>query len=806
MIFLLKATRMLPAILFAFFTAAFPVLVFAQEHESVFVVNNSDCGYAVPNYGNGLGNCPSGLSSVGGLNVSPTRSCGYEVNGTDFDFTRRNALVASGWMVLCSTFAYKQPNPTETPNDTVLIINKSEGYPPDYGNGLGNCPVGLAQRGFFRVENQVGNSQSARDYRRVTRRNATLALCTPPQSNDALLVWSNDCEQAPEKNSSEACLGINKGGFHVGLGVEGCSKNEYYGVSASGKAIKSGWMYLCSKPQAIAKPTVSPQPQLLQPEFIPTTPDDGTAFNFNQQKWFFVNVSAGRTGFQDYFKFDDVNESETFKESIRAMALLRVMHGFPNGVNESMRANETFKKDGNVSRADASVFLVKALNLQLDASGGQQFADVPPTHPAYAAVQTLYNKQVAGGCVGNLFCENASITRAAFSAWIAHALALPDIALPAQPTYCDVNPADSFYSVIENITRHGIAVGAAAESCPANCARCFLPNRNITRGEMTKMLLAGSRTCLLEINSSGSSDYTNLTMSLGTNYTFCHTNFTSVTQPTAGKIEYRYRVWVNDALGYWNASDWRTVSFYVPSCRVVVEPSYLGENGESAVRVEYILSSPPSPPPQVDCGNGQTVYTQCPTTGTEGACVGTSNCSYAGEPQDFTVTSSITAGGKQVSCTPAIVSLRKLPKVSFLDARCPSELVTANEANVSVELMREGTRSCNSSIVLGVKITDSNGFITVEEYPKQNWPLVCGTETSNLNVFTINTSTDGLYEVNASLQEFESSNCRFRAYHKRAASVPELDTLTLLAVFTLAFFFLRTRCRRSQARACTRRN
>ncbi|NYZ78183.1 hypothetical protein H0N96_02155 [Candidatus Micrarchaeota archaeon] len=120
------------------------------------------------------------------------------------------------------------------------------------------------------------------------------------------------------------------------------------------------------------------------------------------------------------------------------------------------------------------------------------------------------------------------------------------------------------------------------------------------------------------------------------------------------------------------------------------------------------------------------------------------------------------------------------------------ELVAVDEAKVYVELVQDGKRQCDSQITLDIKITSLNGVVTNEHYPKMGGYPACD-EASKLNGFSVNTITDGLYEVTAGRTGFETSKCNFRVFHQRAASIPELNPIALLAVFALAFAFLRAR-------------
>lgn len=758
----------------------------------VITGNYGNCGYS-------LDSCaPEAVA--GAVRVPPLLAGGTcnEVYGANSEFPKKKALLGSGKMSLCSLS-----------QDSLFIISKKDGQPnppycynktnkPQQPNS-GKCPLNYQPSGSFRVGKDITDANPRGwDYCGYNIVNGNLTLCT--KENATMLIWSDDCG---ETNYVEACYGDNKGAIHVGPGASACNGSTYYGISASGKKIKSGWMYLCLNQSYRQKPpVVSPNPPMLQTTYKDPTPGDGKAFNASTQDWYAINTSSYHSSdFPDYFGFKDVlyrkNCNSIFYGYINETAWSGVMQGFLIGNNSGAYTNNSFNCSLGVSRADASVFLARALNLTVNTTGGPHFTDVQPTHPAYAAVETLYNLGVSAGCGGGAFCENTPIKRWQMAVWIAKALVLPDVKLPVPQTYCDVSATHSAYSAIENITARVIAIGDYGENCevtkdcPANQKQhCFLPDANLTREQLTKMLVGASRKCFAEVNG------TNNSMELGVD-SYCFRNFTGITLPSgADFVEYDYKVWAGGILGNWYESASRKVFFYAPSCSLTANPSVLpSEGGTSTIRIAYRnLENPGTTSestPRVNCGNGNTVNSRVEKDEQRnGLHYGnyTANCSYAAsEAVTYTATASING---IPNCMPAQVNVStQLPQVNFLDARCPTELIAENSAVVSVELVQNGKRKCDPRITLAIKVTDPNGIPSEAEYDYLN----C--DANKLNTFSVKTETDGLYEVTAGITEFETSKCSFRVFHKRAANIPELNPLALLAVFALAFAFLRSRRR-----------
>ena len=83
-----------------------------------------------------------------------------------------------------------------------------------------------------------------------------------------------------------------------------------------------------------------------------------------------------------------------------------------------------------------AVFLVRALDLT--ATSGVTFSDVPPGHPFALAINRLATAGITTGCGGGRFCPGASVTRGRMAAFLARAL---DLSATSGVTFSDVRPA-----------------------------------------------------------------------------------------------------------------------------------------------------------------------------------------------------------------------------------------------------------------------------------------------------------------------------------------------------------------------------
>jgi len=85
-------------------------------------------------------------------------------------------------------------------------------------------------------------------------------------------------------------------------------------------------------------------------------------------------------------------------------------------VNGGVRA---YCPDSGVTRGQMGVFLSRAFGIT-QTNGGQNFADVPPSHPWYPFIQALAVAGLAEGCPGQPgnFCPDAAVTRGDLAAML----------------------------------------------------------------------------------------------------------------------------------------------------------------------------------------------------------------------------------------------------------------------------------------------------------------------------------------------------------------------------------------------------
>ncbi|HEX6900073.1 MAG TPA: PQQ-dependent sugar dehydrogenase [Thermoanaerobaculia bacterium] len=112
------------------------------------------------------------------------------------------------------------------------------------------------------------------------------------------------------------------------------------------------------------------------------------------------------------------------------------------------------------------------------------FADVPPTHFAWAFVESVYGAAITGGCGGDNYCPETEITRAQMAVFLLTAKHGPGyVPPPATGTVFNDVPAGSFAAAyIEQLFAEGIATGCGGGN--------YCPDSPVTREQMAVFLLS----------------------------------------------------------------------------------------------------------------------------------------------------------------------------------------------------------------------------------------------------------------------------------------------------------------------------
>ncbi|MBS1825969.1 MAG: S-layer homology domain-containing protein [Acidobacteria bacterium] len=142
-----------------------------------------------------------------------------------------------------------------------------------------------------------------------------------------------------------------------------------------------------------------------------------------------------------------------------------------------------------VTRADMASFLMRAMSLA--APGGSSFTssapyfdDVPPTHPAYLAIQAIRAAGITFGCtaIPSNYCPDTPLTRGQMAALIVRAKVQSDnFAYNGTPYFTDVPATHPFFRHIQKLRDLGVTLGCTTTT--------FCPDAPNTRGEMAAFIV-----------------------------------------------------------------------------------------------------------------------------------------------------------------------------------------------------------------------------------------------------------------------------------------------------------------------------
>ncbi len=174
-----------------------------------------------------------------------------------------------------------------------------------------------------------------------------------------------------------------------------------------------------------------------------------------------------------------------------------------------------------------------------------------------------------------------------------------------------------------------------------------------------------------------------------------------------------------------------------------------------------------------DCGNG--VYQTADLNGGTAETI----CSYPPVPQ--TTVYNVKAKFCDIECSSTVTN--HFGK-SYVTLSCPTYVVTSGTAKITAQVYVDGEPKCDSGMVLKVKPPNALDWITYDDSS-------CSKPASGPNVFEIDSSLDGRYELKAvsSLLPGEAA-CAFTALHTGTVSLPDLNALLVTLVALLALFLL----------------
>ncbi|HMA36042.1 MAG TPA: S-layer homology domain-containing protein [Chloroflexia bacterium] len=219
---------------------------------------------------------------------------------------------------------------------------------------------------------------------------------------------------------------------------------------------------------------------------------------------------AGPTATPCSLSFTDVHPTDYFYTPVLYLACHGVISGYSNG-----DGTFSFRPYTNTTRAQQVKIVVLGFGIpiQTPAAGAYSFADVPPSQPFFAVIETAAAHQIVSGyaCGGpNEPCDTqsrpyfrpyANVTRGQLAKIVVVGAGWA-LRNPASGSFADVVPGTAFYAFVETAVCHGIisgyACGGPNEPCDSTNRPYFRQYTNATRGQIAKIVygaLTSSTAC-----------------------------------------------------------------------------------------------------------------------------------------------------------------------------------------------------------------------------------------------------------------------------------------------------------------------
>ncbi|WP_373533220.1 S-layer homology domain-containing protein [Vampirovibrio sp.] len=166
------------------------------------------------------------------------------------------------------------------------------------------------------------------------------------------------------------------------------------------------------------------------------------------------------------------------KNAIQSLSDQGILTGYPDG---------SFRPQGLITRAEFSAMMVKALSLNLNATGSQTFNDVPTGHWAYPSIETVRATGLVSGYPNGQFMPAKSISRAESMAILSNAARIP---MPSDATINQVLAGYRDAASIPTWARPGVAaaIQAGIFANEPNAGNAIEPLQPATRAEVAAMV------------------------------------------------------------------------------------------------------------------------------------------------------------------------------------------------------------------------------------------------------------------------------------------------------------------------------
>lgn len=170
--------------------------------------------------------------------------------------------------------------------------------------------------------------------------------------------------------------------------------------------------------------------------------------------------------------FSDNPEGSRYYEAVRWLQC--------EGISVGYTADNTFRKDRDISRGESLAFIYRYLAPEWTAPSTSPFTDMAPGVTFYDPVTWGAAEGVTRGYSDGTFRPTRAVTRGEFASFVYRAMGSPEFTAPKESPFTDIRPGETHYTAITWLHAQGLARGYDDGS--------FGVTRDISRGEVAAFL------------------------------------------------------------------------------------------------------------------------------------------------------------------------------------------------------------------------------------------------------------------------------------------------------------------------------
>jgi Tol biopolymer transport system component len=215
------------------------------------------------------------------------------------------------------------------------------------------------------------------------------------------------------------------------------------------------------------------------PSSVPAISGDGTRIAFISH---LDHLGEGTDGFAQVFLASCSSPAQAFTDVPTTHPFFDEISWMASaGISTGFQPGPTYKPDASVTRAAMSAFMYRlAGQPTFDDPVTPTFADVPTSHPFFSEIEWMAFEGITTGFPGGLYKPADAVTRQSMSAFMYRLAGSPAFTPPGSPSFGDVPASHPFFTEVEWMVDEEITTGFPGG--------LFKPAQDVTRQAMSAFM------------------------------------------------------------------------------------------------------------------------------------------------------------------------------------------------------------------------------------------------------------------------------------------------------------------------------